>query len=716
MNFHKFLKVFTIFFIIFAWVFSGFPQIWQKPAIPPEIEKTKASPAVANLILLWDPADGVVPTGWTCISCSGGQDFYQKFIRGNPTYGIVAGGSSTHTHPNASPFTSGGASGSATGDYGKTGAPVTRPPLFAHTHTASITSGLSGTNIPLYRNLKVIRYNNGIPSSLPQNIIAIFESAPSGWTTTGYNDGRYIQGENVSGTGGTANTHTHTIVLGQTSAGADDSGKDTTTGATSGGISHYHSSGAQATTTALNHEPAYMTVILAKKDAAGSIPVNMIGMFDNTPPSANWTLKSNIPGDPFYQRFFKPTGTYNTSSDVITHTHADLTITTGGPSGTTAAAVGTTFSSATHNHNFTITFGTAVNHEPPYWNAIFAQASSTPTPNLEQIHFHWRNDDNNEVNATSATGGTEDIVYSSFPAGENKRLRIEISNEGGAAGQDIVFRLDYGLKSTTCSAIVSWTDVGATPSDDWDMYDTANFPTDGADTTNITDFAKGAVSDANPNFKTPNYAVKDTFSKVATTTLTYEDFIEMEFSIKPNVTSGTYCFRVSNDGDITNFTYTRYAEATVAIAYTVGCNASTSTTDFGTLTPTAISTSTPDVIITASTTYPDGFILYVRDSNAGLYSTIANHLVTSTTALLEAGIAGYGIQATTTAAEITINSIYLKTGDDVGGLSTSNVVLASSTGPFPNREVKVKHKAAISNLTKAASDYTDTITYSCSGN
>lgn len=33
-----------VFILIFAWIFSGWLQIWQKPAIPPEIEKVKASP------------------------------------------------------------------------------------------------------------------------------------------------------------------------------------------------------------------------------------------------------------------------------------------------------------------------------------------------------------------------------------------------------------------------------------------------------------------------------------------------------------------------------------------------------------------------------------------------------------------------------------------------------------------------------------------------
>jgi len=516
-----------------------------------------ASDAVANMILLWDDAVLDAPTGWTCISCTAGQDLYQKFIRGNTSY-AAGTGATTHTHTNPGTLTSG--TGTAVGTISTTNI---KPPLAAHTHTSTITSGLSGTNIPAYRYLKVIRYNNGIPSTLPAGVIAIFDATqPSGWTAV-YNDSKYIYGYNTANVGGTggSNTHTHTIVLAATSAATNGTTKVATSGVNIGGVSHTHPSSSN-TTPNQDHQPPYMTVILAKKDSAGSIPANMIAMFDNAPPTANWTLKSNTSGDPFYQRFFSPTGVYGTSSDVSTHTHSNLIVTTTGPSGTTiAASGGTTYTTNTHTHSFTVSFGSGVSHLPPYWDAIFAKAgATTPTPNLEQIHYHWRNDDNNEQLASSATSGSEDTTYDTFFYTDNKRIRIEISNEGGAAAENMEFRLEYGLKETTCLAISSWTDVGAIGGD-WDMYNTANL-TDGNNTNDIAT-STGGVSNANPTFKTSNLAVKDEYSQVATTTLSYEDFMEMEFSIKPSTSSGTYCFRITNAGSITNFTYTRYPETTI---------------------------------------------------------------------------------------------------------------------------------------------------------
>lgn len=42
MNFNKFLKVSVIFLVIFAWFFSGWPQIWKEPSIPPEVREVLA--------------------------------------------------------------------------------------------------------------------------------------------------------------------------------------------------------------------------------------------------------------------------------------------------------------------------------------------------------------------------------------------------------------------------------------------------------------------------------------------------------------------------------------------------------------------------------------------------------------------------------------------------------------------------------------------------
>ena len=166
------------------------------------------------------------------------------------------------------------------------------------------------------------------------------------------------------------------------------------------------------------------------------------------------------------------------------------------------------------------------------------------------------------------------------------------------------------------------------------------------------------------------------------------------------------------------------------VSATVSCTASTSTTAFGTLTTTAVSTSTPDVTITMSCNYASGCTLKVQDdgnaTNPGLYSTTVAYLIGSAdaayadTATLAAGTEGYGIQGSTNAngsgGTLTIATRYNQTGNAVGGFEITDQSISSSTEPIANRETVVKHKAAISGLTKAATNYSDILTYSCTGN
>jgi len=522
-----------------------------------------ASDVVANLIMLWDSATLDAPTGWTCISCSSGDPFYQRFIRGATSYGSAAGGSIDHTH------TLGFAVGTSSLVIGNTSNGKQYPPLPNHTHSISVSSGNDGSNIPLYRNLKVIKYNYGIPATLPAGIIAIFDGTqPSGWTALD-NDSRYIRGENTANVnvagGTTGNAHTHTITLTSPSgtAGTQTSTKNAS-GGTTAAKDHTHTITNTGTSDSKDIQPPYMTVVLAKKDSSGSIPTNMIGMFDNSLPTG-WTAKSASSGDPFFNRFFKPTGTYGASSDVSTHTHANLNIVTNGSTTTMAygGTTGTTFANTNHTHTITVSFGSAVDHQPPYWDVIFGKSSSSPTSNLTQSHYHWRNDDNNESTATSATGGTEDTSLN-ISLSDNKRLRIDMANKGTAAKEGVTLRLDYGIKSTAnCSDITTWYDVGAA-SGDWDMYDSTYITADGANTTNIA-VSTGGVTDNNTSWITANTAVKDTSSTVGSLNFNYENFIEAEFSIKPNASAtGDYCFRLSNAGSITDFTYSKFAEASIA--------------------------------------------------------------------------------------------------------------------------------------------------------
>lgn len=163
---------------------------------------------------------------------------------------------------------------------------------------------------------------------------------------------------------------------------------------------------------------------------------------------------------------------------------------------------------------------------------------------------------------------------------------------------------------------------------------------------------------------------------------------------------------------------------------TISCSVSTTTTSFGTITSAAIATASLNVTSTMACDDAIGCTFSINDAgdgtHGGLYSSGASYLVPSPdaaydgTATLVAGTEGFGIQAATTSAgsgaTFTIGSNYLQTGDTVGKLATTTATLASTNAPTTGRQVVVTHLAAISTLTSAATDYSDTITYGCTSN
>ncbi len=205
---------------------------------------------------------------------------------------------------------------------------------------------------------------------------------------------------------------------------------------------------------------------------------------------------------------------------------------------------------------------------------------------LTQSRYHWRKDNGSEAAALSRTNGSQGTAVSSLYDGTPVRLRVEVSNEGVTSTPATRFRLEYGAKTTTCSAIGLWTDVGAA-SGAWDMYDSPNL-TNGANTTDIANNLGGVTND-NTTFLTPNGGVLDTTSLAASTTLSTTQFIELEYSIEQTADAGfssPYCFRVTRNG-IELPSYTLYPELTTAAERDFKIQHGTSTISGNSLTLTA---------------------------------------------------------------------------------------------------------------------------------
>ena len=336
-----------------------------------------ASDATGSMLLMWAGAN--IPSGWTCVSCTGSDAFYQRFIVGSSTAGNN-GGAATHTH------TATGAVAATTNTVSLGTGGVTNYASVAHTHAYTPTIG-TANNLPAYRNLVIIQNNSaGEPTSIPTGAIVLFDAAvPSGWTRYSAQDGSYVRGESAANRGvtGGSNTHTHTITGSlAASAGAVSNNNAGATSIANNGHTHTVSSN----TASASLEPPYIQAILGQLNATTTMPDNAIAMWTDSQPSG-WTNVSTTSAA-FNNRFFKPAATYGTTGGTNTHTPANVTgiTSSGGSAGTARGGAGNTRPTTAHTHSVDATTFTSGSLLPQYRSAIFAKRAGGSPPNAPTVH------------------------------------------------------------------------------------------------------------------------------------------------------------------------------------------------------------------------------------------------------------------------------------------------------------------------------------------
>ncbi len=163
-----------------------------------------------------------------------------------------------------------------------------------------------------------------------------------------------------------------------------------------------------------------------------------------------------------------------------------------------------------------------------------------------------------ETSPGATWAAAEDTIFT-LAKNIPKRLRIGISSSGTEYATGTTYRLEIlGPDPASCSA-GSYSSVPTDTSGHWQVVDVANI-TDGVSTFNLS-----GLTDANTTFVPGE--MKDAGNQTTGITLTNTEFTEIEFAIQAtaNATTGAqYCFRVTNAGSATNFTYSQYAQVSVA--------------------------------------------------------------------------------------------------------------------------------------------------------
>ncbi len=368
-----------------------------------------ASDATGSMLLYWAGAN--IPTGWTCVSCVGGDAFYQRFIVGSSTAGNN-GGLATHTHTAVAAVAVTGAAGvSATG--GGTADTATR----LHTHTLTPTIA-SASNLPSYRQLVVIQHNSaGEPTSIPTGAIALFDATvPTGWTQYNAQNGYYIRGESTANRGvtGGSNTHTHNIT-GTLSAPAGTTNGPGSTGVLAARDTHTHT--ISSSTVANSTEPPYVEAILGQLNATSTLPNDVITMWTDTQPEG-WNSVSTT-SQPFENKFVKASATYGTTGGANSHAPANVNgIVTTAPNITANRTVNAANADASgsHTHSVNVTGFSTTAHLPPYRSAIFAKRAGGTPPVAPTIYTLFDNEKTGtstpEIEFTATdTVGTDSMIY-----------------------------------------------------------------------------------------------------------------------------------------------------------------------------------------------------------------------------------------------------------------------------------------------------------------
>ncbi|GIW66881.1 MAG: hypothetical protein KatS3mg095_0779 [Candidatus Parcubacteria bacterium] len=347
---------------------------------------------------------------------------------------------------------------------------------------------------------------------------------------------------------------------------------------------------------------------------------------------------------------------------------------------------------------------------------LFSRQIAPKTFNQSAYRF-FDNTDSTDVGSPLAAQNTA-VTLSS--AGSAFRLRMLLhvniadlfTNEGdfklqfAQRGADNLCDTSFTgetYQDITASTVIAFND-NSTPADGSALTANANDPIHGTDT-----------------IRNQTYEELNNFTNSVSSINAGEDG-KWDFSLKDNGAppNTTYCFRVVKaDGTLLE-TYSVIPQITTAAAPTITCSFSATSTSFSNLSPSAVSVSSPDITVTVTSSA--GFTISVKDqgntTTPGLYNSASNYLIPSpnsvfsATATLVAGIDGYGIQATTTNPNISINPRYNVTGNTVGGFTTTTITLASSTVSVSSAPITITHKVAVSSLAPTG-NYQDIITYSC---
>jgi len=364
----------------------------------------------------------------------------------------------------------------------------------------------------------------------------------------------------------------------------------------------------------------------------------------------------------------------------------------------------------------------------PADNYKYWQIARFPSPSVTQSAYRWfSNVDDAKVGPALGDLNSSTTIENTTPV--RLRLLLRMSGKSMPTSSLSYFTLQYA----TSSGGVGTCDSGFSGENYVSISNTSGFYNNNSVQTDATAVASsGDPTDGGNTVHLQTYNEDNTFTNSVRLISTNENGL-WDFSVSTTLlTAGTtYCFRAvySNGDPLASYSY--IPELTIYNPSVVSCSAAPSAVSLGTLTPSDISTASEVVTTTISCSNAGGCNLTVSSTAlngiAGLASSTLNDLIESqvygeaATTTLAAGTDGYGLQvATTTAGSGSLPTLSERfkgmTGNNVGLVSSTEIVVASSSGSYTDRELSITFKAAASAMTKAGPGYENSLVLTCTAN
>ncbi|HSE35348.1 MAG TPA: hypothetical protein VLB83_04465 [Candidatus Paceibacterota bacterium] len=174
------------------------------------------------------------------------------------------------------------------------------------------------------------------------------------------------------------------------------------------------------------------------------------------------------------------------------------------------------------------------------------------------VHYRWREDNGTETAASYAAAEDTALAppYQVY-LGDRRRLRVAVSNGGGVPASNITYRLEYA--SSSCSSWIAVPSFNTQTTQEW-VTDLSQWLPDGVATTH----SSGMTVPPGKSFVAGQAKLHT--NQTSAHTLSASEYTELEYALRSTSFAQSnllYCFRVTNAGSASGFSYQVRPELTL---------------------------------------------------------------------------------------------------------------------------------------------------------